>query len=307
MIAMERTPGLDVHSPCEAELRVEQTDISFQDLSADCVRISVRIHNHGNHPSSPTIMRLESAPLGAFVPWQPLATVSVPAIEPGESRELSVDARRPHPVALGNFDRIPPSRLLTAVGSPDETNDAYRTVDELRLKLRQRQNSNPAPAGISAGVRFLAPDLWQLVGRTHPHWAGNINVFIGANPVERHMARALRVYPGRYNLAMFVVGDPRKSDAYAFDIVCVNPDWKSRLFDATNKRTLLVGSSDISIPETQWVETPGNLMVILATHPPTRCGEGNVEIHVTRRSCGKTAIVEFNLDPTAQGPGCYSM
>ena len=98
MIAMERTPGLDVHSPREAELRVEQTDISFQDLSADCVRISVRIHNDGNHPSCPTIMRLESAPLGAFVPWQPLATLSVPAIEPGESLELSVDARRPQPV-----------------------------------------------------------------------------------------------------------------------------------------------------------------------------------------------------------------
>ena len=44
---------------------------------------------------------------------------------------------------------------------------------------------------------------------------------------------------------------------------------------------------------------------MLATHPPVDCPAGNLEVHVTRRSFGKTAIVEFNLDPDAQGVGCY--
>src|SRR5439155_23685734 len=37
------------------------------------------------------VIRLESAPLGAFVPWQPLTQLLVPALEPGESRDLSTE------------------------------------------------------------------------------------------------------------------------------------------------------------------------------------------------------------------------
>src|SRR5206468_786870 len=84
------------------------------------VRIQVTVHNPGPHRSRPTSMRLESAPLGAFVPWRPLTVLAVPALEPGESRELSTELPRPHPAPLGDFSRIPPQRLLTAVSSPDQ-------------------------------------------------------------------------------------------------------------------------------------------------------------------------------------------
>ena len=47
------------------------------------------------------------------------------------------------------------------------------------------------------------------------------------------------------------------------------------------------------------------MVVVLAVCPPVVCEEGNVQVQVTRRSCQKTAVVEFNLDPTAQGAGCY--
>jgi len=69
----------------------------------------------------------------------------------------------------------------------------------------------------------------------------------------------------------------------------------------------MVDPLDVPIEETQWVESNGGLVVMLATHPPADCTTGNVEVHVTRRSCRKAAIVEFNLDPTAQGTGCYFM
>lgn len=305
MIVMEKRPELNVRSGREAELRVERADISFHDLAGDRVRIRVTVHNAGAHRSPPTPMRLESAPLGAFVPWQPLARLLVPALEPGESRELSADVARPHPAPLGDFNRVPPKKLLTAVNSPDRPSPQAGAGVMAMLNLLWRGRTARSSGGDLTGRASLAPDLWDLLGRDHPHWAGNINVFIGNRSVERHLARALRVYPGRINLAMFLVGGPGRGDGYAFELAGVAPDWKAALYDMTNQRSLLVDPADVPIEETQWVEADGGLMVMLAAHPPAGCQAGNLEVHVTRRSCRKTAIVEFNLDPGAHGTGCY--
>jgi hypothetical protein len=173
--------------------------------------------------------------------------------------------------------------------------------------LRRRQPSRPAPGNLAAQGAPLAPGLWELVGRGQPHWAGNLNVFIGAQPVERHLAKALRVYPGRANLAMFLVGGPGNRDAYAFDLLGSIPDWDAALYDVTNNATLAVTPSDAPIQEKQWVQSIFGLVVMLVTRPPVGCRTGNVEVHVTKRSSRKTAVVEFNLDPGAQGTGCYTV
>src|SRR5437899_5205179 len=120
MIVMEKGPELNVRSGNETELRVERTDISFHDSAGGTVRIQVAVHNAGARRSPPTPMRLESAPLGAFVPWRLLTRLLVPPLEPGESRELDAEVARPHPAPLGDFNRVPPKRLLTAVSSPDQ-------------------------------------------------------------------------------------------------------------------------------------------------------------------------------------------
>jgi len=73
----------------------------------------------------------------------------------------------------------------------------------------------------------------------------------------------------------------------------------------TTSRSLVIDRSDPPLEVEQWVESNGGLLVILATQPPADCSAGNLEVHVTRRGCEKTAIVEFNLDPQAQGMGCY--
>ncbi len=306
MIVMENRPELEVRSGYEAELCVERADVSFQDLDQDRVRIEVTVHNAGAGRSRPTLMRLESAPFGAFVPWRPLTVLTVPALEPGESQELTAEVARPHPAPLGSFDRVPPKRLLTAVNSPDQPPQARGAglITMLNL-LRRKPSARPGAGRAAARGALLAPDLWELLGRGQPHWAGNINVFVGSRAVERHLAKALRVYPGRTNLAMFMVGDPRRPDAYAFELAGLSRDWKAALHDMTHSSTLLDDPSDGQIQERQWVESAGGLMVILTTQPPTGCRTGNVEVHVTRRSCGKTAVVEFNLDPAAQGAGCY--
>jgi hypothetical protein len=309
MVVMERRPEPKVRSGYEATLRVERTDISFEDVPGDKVRIRVTVHNTGSQSSRPTFMRLESAPLGAFVPWQPLAAVAVPALEPGESRELSTEVARPHPAPLGQFDRVPPRKVLTAVNSPDEAPPApsdagFAALMDLFLRRQGDRSGSRSGTGTTAS---LAPDLLELVGREQPHWAGNINVFVHNRPVERHLATALRVYPGRGNLAMFMVGGGGRADAYAFELVGLDPDWKTALYDVTSNRSLLLGPCDMPIEETRWVEADGGLLAILATHPPAGCEAGRLEVHVTRRSCGRTAIVEFDLDPSAQGAGCYSV
>src|SRR5678809_1203720 len=117
MIVMDERPELKVRSTNKSELQVDRTDISFYDLDQDKVRVQVTVHNTGEHRSSPTPMRLESAPLGAFVAWQPLGRLMVPALEPGESRKVAMDVARPRPTPLGDFNRVPPKRLVTAINS----------------------------------------------------------------------------------------------------------------------------------------------------------------------------------------------
>ena len=300
MLVLEREPQVGrVERP--AELSVERTDISFEDVAGGRVRIRVTVHNLGEQRSEATAIRLESAVLGAFVPWQPLAQLTAPALEPGEARELSIEVDRPRPTPLADFDRLPPRRLLSAVatasGAPGRPGAAARAlVDLLR---RTGKGAAKPPTG-----RSLAPDLWDLAGRGQPYWAGNINVFIGRRAVERHRASALRIYPGRTNLAMFLVGELGRVDAYAFEITGLAPSWEAGLWIGEGAG-MVIGGAHQAITETDWIKTEGAMAVLLRTCPPADCRVGNLEVHVTRRSSGEIAVVEFNLDPTAQGPGCY--
>jgi hypothetical protein len=310
MMVVEKRPehkvhSHSVHSEYKVDLRVKRTEILFCDVAGDRVRIQVTVHNAGEQRSQPTVMRLESAPMGAFVPWRPLTQLMVPALEPGQSIDLSTEVPRPRPPSLGGFNRVPPKKLLTAVNSPDQPSPPGAGVMAWLDLLRRGQASRSSDKNLARSVS-LAPDLCDLLGACQPHWAGNINVFIGSRSVERHLARALRIYPGRTNLAMFVVGTPGRRDAFAFELVGLKPDWKAGLFDVTNCSSIVVDpSSDTPIEDTQWVESNAGLVVVLATHPPAECRAGNLEVHVTRKAGRETAIVEFDLDPAAQGTGCY--
>jgi len=60
------------------------------------------------------------------------------------------------------------------------------------------------------------------------------------------MAQALGIYPGRTNMAMFLVGDRGRKDAYAFELVGLNPDWKAMLYDATTNKNLVTNLAEIA-------------------------------------------------------------
>jgi hypothetical protein len=294
MTALLHSPQLDLRP----SLHVERTDIVFANINPDRVGIEVTVWNRGDGRSEPTLAVLQAAPLGAFVPWQPLALLPVPALEPGEPHVLRAEAVHAHPTPLGEPDRLSPRRLLTALDMGDD---------------RPRQDPKPAAGVLGAmrsqllarpGTPTMPADLLELMGRGNPHWAGNLNVFIGRRAVERHLAQALRVYPGRTNLAMFVVGTGR--DAYAFRLAGQGATWEARLFDMTGQQSLNLNPSKVSpLDQDRWIEMDGHRMLMLALVPPARCERGTVEVHVEQRSSGQTAVVEFSLDPAAAGPGCY--
>ena len=68
-----------------AGLRADRTDISFRNVTPDLVQVEVRVTNDGSLWSPATEVALRSAQLGAFLPWAPLMTLSVPALPPRAS------------------------------------------------------------------------------------------------------------------------------------------------------------------------------------------------------------------------------
>jgi hypothetical protein len=269
-------PGVETEPLVDGEISLDRTDIRFFNTSPQRVALEVTFRNSSDGRSAPAAALIGSAPLGAFVAWRPVAMAYIPTLEPGESFIYRKDIDATTPAALGRPDRLPPRTLLTAIGASDP----------------QRQRG------------LMAADLFKLMGQGDVHWAGNLNIFIGRHEVERHMAQALRVYPGNTNLAMFVVGDG-KPDAYSFEVHGDGEAWGARLLDAGSAASIIdaAGSSD-DLSAAGWRDMSSGV-VLLALEPPADAVQGAVEVHVNQRSSGKTAVVEFALDARAAGPGCY--
>lgn len=282
----------------EADLQVERTDIQFWNVTPDRVAVEITIRNEGDTRSEETVALLSAAPLGAFVPWRPLDVLTVPALDPGETYILRTDAQRPETKPLGPPDRVPPAQLLTALGAEDDqpADTLFRAGLDQLLGRRKRRSSKRA-------IRVLPTGLFDLLGERGCHWAGNLNIFVGGKAVERHLAQALRVYPGVANRAMFVVGSGR--DSYRFELRGTGVDWDAQLLnlDVCSEAGKDLGSARVLLGE--WVKLRFQALMILGLCPPEGCGEGSVEVHVTQRSTGQIAVVEFSLDPKAAGAGCY--
>jgi len=290
----------DSHTRVCGPLAVSRTDIQFFNVGEDEVTIEIQVTNASSQASRPTVAMVSAAAFGAFVPWQPLASLSIPRLLPGQTRVLRARGIPVRAEPLGRADSVPPRRLLGVLGlagdSPDETSPPNPLPDPGR--------------GLGEGLaspfpRRLPADLMQLLLQETPHWAGNINVHVGNKDVERHLSRALRVYPGRLNLAWFFVGSPGR-DAYALRLGGLGKTWDAKLFDMTARESLAPSVSETAaIGPGDWIETDGTRILLLAMRPPKNCSAGTVEVCVTQRSSGRKAIVEFSLDPSAAGRGCY--
>ncbi len=285
-------------------LTLERTDIWFEDVSDERVCIQVTIRNASQEPTPPTPVVIQAALLGAFVAWQPLVELTVPSIAPGQSHTLITEAVRPRPNVLGDISRTPPGTKPVALGGGDgrqRRSKAARIIDFLFRSAWTTGQGNVLDAPT------LPADLMELLGNDkNPHWAGNINVFIGKQSVERHLARALRVYPGRTNVAMFFVGE--RPDAYQFRIEGADESWQMNLF-ASDDHALLGPDLDQAAPirQTDWVELSGRQVMLLSMRPPEDCTSGSVDVHVSQWSTFQQAVVEFSFNTSAAGSGCHTI
>jgi hypothetical protein len=262
-----------------AGLVADRTDIVFANVAPDRVQIEITVHNHGAVPTPATEAVISAAVLGAFVPWQPLATVAIPPLLPGDSHRLRLQAVPP-PLAPGAPDRLTPHRLRTALANEDDPDARKR-----------RRTTNQLPA-----------DVFSLLGLGGIHWAGNLNIFFAGKEVERHLAQALRIYPGRTNVAMFIVGARR--DRYAFSLHGSGAVWDTELHDLSKAARFEVDRRT-ALPLNDWIKVGELATLVLALRPPVDAQSGEVQVHVEQRSTGKKAVVEFSLDARAAGPGCF--
>ncbi len=285
-------------STVQNQLHVSREGITWQNVAPDRVRIDVTVTNASLERSRRTVLRLQAAPFGVFLPWQDLTVLAVPPLGPGESTTLSAEVSSPPAEPLGRFDQVPPERLLTALEMSDEEE---RKADSSLFNRRRTERARPSRARRPGAGNLLPPDLLGLVGQTGLHWAGNFNILLGTEAVERHMAQAVRIYPGRTNLALFIVGSA-KQEKYSFQLQGDGAEeWGTQLAFMGNS-----GCADCeTIPLSQWVQCGRCTPIMLAMLPPESCERGEIQVHVQQRSTGKTALVEFSLDATAAGPGCY--
>lgn len=285
------------------QLYVERTDIAFDTDPEGVVCIEIEVKNAGAESSAPALMKVEAAPLGAFVPWQLLKIVTVPSIPAMGSTRVRLEVPRPDTPALGDFSTVSPMQLISACTDED---DPQPFDERQRQQLRQLlgDGSGPgSPRRIATGE--LPNDPFDLLDRRGRHWAGNLNVFIGKVSVERHQVRSLRVYPGRTNLAAFFVG--AEPDEYSFQLAGDGACWTATLHDLRRAWSIREAKRENMIQLNSWVATSRMSVFLLAVHPPEFCTTGAVEVHVQQRSSGQVAIVEFSLNPDADGPGCYTV
>src|SRR5262245_31825643 len=221
-----------------SHLIVRRRDIKFTELSPGRVQIAITVTNGGLDRSPLAPARIQVAPFGAFVDWKPLTVIEVPRLEPGESTVLRTDAERVFPKPLGPPDRVPPGRLLTALDFDGE-------------EPKHRDPASPARP------RKLSASPFDLLTGRETYWAGNLNIFIGGTDVERHLAKSLRIVPGRTNVAMFIVGDRGGPESYRFDLKGLDADWEGAIFNPMHARSLAFGLRDgMQIEAGSWHTLP---------------------------------------------------
>jgi len=305
-------------------LVVPREGIRFRDVAPGLVRIWVDVVNRGPRRSKPTRMRIESAPLGAFVAWRPLREDLVVApIAPGGTGRVVLTVPRPEPRALGGAGKGAVRSLKVASGfgpegesRPWSRTPGARRPDTPRIDPKRRERLQVSwfvesvlqkhfPQIYNDAFRselgsLLPPSILDVDG-PQPHWAGNLNVWIGETPVERHLAPRLRIYPERANVARFFVGS--RQDDYLFRVEGLSPGWGCRLLSSGEDVTW---ESDVT-GEPRWLSLPPRSSLFLVLTPPPYCAAGQVVVHVTQRSTGREVAVEFDFDPSAPGPGCITL
>ena len=307
------------------DLCVEREDIRFYNVAPDRLRIEVTVSNMGYAASGPAIMQLQFAAFGAFVPWTPLQILQVPPIGASESRLVKTEAMIRSDGTLAAIDggqknedpNLPAAvrrNLLLRTLLRDDKFKSMTTSERIALVGGtgwNLQNARGEAANQGKDMQMPPVDLHQ--GRS-VHWIGNINVLIGNVDVERHVARAFRIYPGRANRSVFFLGD-KAGESYSFGMKGSGEAWPTKLIRIGCSQNYLgfgqfAGGLDCPGKQIQpgdWLRLDPVGLIGVEICPPEDATEGGLDIEVCRKSDNRKAVVEFDFAETAAGPGCYTV
>jgi hypothetical protein len=168
------------------------------------VEIEVDLENPESEATSPGELVIETAGLGAFVPFRPVTRVALGSLEPGERRQVRTRVRR---------------ELLAAPSTMPRNFGA--SMAEILRQMGER------------------PEVLDLVARSE--WAGNLNVYFDRTPehaVEVHRALGLRVKAGTPVAVMLALPWDRR----AYDLALRVPDagWTAEVASAFMPMSLVV-------------------------------------------------------------------
>jgi hypothetical protein len=301
---------------CLTNLYVGREDIQFYNVAPDRLRIEVMVHNRGYSLSGPVAIQLQFAAFGAFVPWTPLQKLKVPQIKAGQSKLVSTDARiRPDGtlVALDGSSKSVDPAFLAAAQRPTFPSNLMGLPSDDGIQSTQNAINLPASLflGANQGNQVQSLDMNLHRGRS-VHWVGNINVLIGNVDVERHAARAFRIYPGLSNRSVFFLGD-KIGESYSFQMSDEGTEWPTKLIRIENRCWGFMNfaqgedSQGEQIQPNDWKRVDPIGLIGVDIRPPEYVKEGGLGIEVCRKSDGRTAVVEFDFSETALGSGCYTV
>ena len=313
------------------DLCVERKGINFYNVAPDRLRIEVTVNNRGYTASGPEAMQLQFAAFGAFVPWTPLQVLQVPPIGAGESRLVGTEAMiRPDGTLVAiDGDQQEEGRNLPAAVQRNLLLQSLLRDDKFKsMTASERialmggadwnlQNARSEVANQRKDMQVPQLDLHQ--GRS-VHWVGNVKILIGTTDVERHVAQAYRVYPGKANRSVFYLGY-KAGESYRFHMAGTGAEWPTKLIRldgvsfgiflqqiGLHRPTQAAQSSQLfekKIEPDNWFDVDGFGKIGIEICPPEDATQGSLDIEVCRKSDNRTAVVEFDFSETAPGSGCH--
>ena len=290
MTRLTLTPPLTT-TPCRATLDVQREDIRFGNLGPGLIWLEVEVHNRGTRASQVAPMEVRVAPFGAFVASKPLEVLAVPSIPPGSSTVVRTvfqeraDGELSRLDAAGRHRALGQSQLGEQRQVPPKPVASSRTARLRGAVARMLRSVKPRPGG--SGVEYVCEVLENTA-----RWAGNFNVHIGSAETERHISCAIRLVPGKRNVAMFVVGE--RLESFVFDLQGEAGGWEAGLF--TTSERLPLGTPQLLDREAR---------IFLSVTPPSGTTKGLLAVGVTRHATGQRALVEFGFGVDAIPARCF--
>jgi len=176
---------------------ITRESISWRTVSPGIVEIAIDLENPESEPTSPGDLVIETAALGAFVPFRPVTRIAVGSLEPGGRRRVTERVMR---------------EVLAASPALAGNPGAFMAEIARRANL---------------GVK---PEVLDLLA--HSQWAGNLNVYFDRRPeqsVEVHRALDLQVKAAQPVFLMVAL--PSNPAEYGTDILVSDPGWRAEVVD----------------------------------------------------------------------------